>query len=139
MKKRILIVDDDPQILEILDLYLRHLGYEPILAKNTQEGLRKARTRNPTVIILDLLLADVSGLEFAAILKQHPKTSATPTVIFSALADGAWQKAAQEAGVAAFLNKPCALHVVKEMLERLIGAPVAEQFAATTKQKTQRS
>jgi DNA-binding response OmpR family regulator len=53
MKKRILIVGDNSKILEILELYLRHLGYEPILAKNTREGLRKARIVDPTIIILD--------------------------------------------------------------------------------------
>jgi DNA-binding response OmpR family regulator len=127
MKKRILIVDDNPKILEILEIYLRHLGYEPILAKNTREGLRKARIANPTIIILDLLLSGVSGIELATILKQHPKTSATPTVILSALADAHWRKAAQDVGVSEFINKPCSLHVVREMLERLIGGPVADR------------
>jgi CheY-like chemotaxis protein len=69
----------------------------------------------------------VSGIEFASILKQHPKTSAIPTVILSALADAYWRKAAQEAGVSEFINKLCSLRVVRQTLERLIGGPIADE------------
>lgn len=121
MKKQILLVEDNSEFAEMLELYLCHLGYETIVAKTSGEGLAKALCTDPAIIILDLALPDVSGIDLAVILKQDPNTSHIPIMVFTALADNSWRTAAQEVGVSEFLCKPCSLDVLRLAIERLIG------------------
>jgi DNA-binding response OmpR family regulator len=85
MKPRVLIVDDEPDVLELVDFRLSGEGLEVLQAASGLEGLRMARCEAPSVIVLDLLLPDIDGLAVCEILRSQPSTRDIPVVIFSVL------------------------------------------------------
>jgi CheY-like chemotaxis protein len=116
-RKRILVVDDYHDILEMLALFVHCLGYEPIAVRTGRAALEMANSL-PELILLDLALPDISGLEVATILKQNPKTAAIPIVILTALLTDSWREAAKRAGVSEMLSKPCSLDELRRVLKR---------------------
>lgn len=85
MNARVLIVDDEPEALELLAFKLAGEGFEVLKAASGLEGLRKARCEAPAVIVLDVMLPDLNGLCVCEILGAQPSTRDIPVVIFSAL------------------------------------------------------
>jgi two-component system, OmpR family, alkaline phosphatase synthesis response regulator PhoP len=85
MRPRVLVVDDEPDVLELLDFKLSGEGFEVVRAANGLEALRKARCEAPSVIVLDLLLPDLDGIAVYEILRAQPSTRDVPVVVFSAL------------------------------------------------------
>ena len=85
MKPRVLIVDDEPDVLELVDFKLSGDGFEVVMAANGLEALRKARCESPSVIVLDMMLPDLDGLLVCEILRAQPSTRDVPVVVFSAL------------------------------------------------------
>jgi len=85
MKPRILIVDDEPDVLELVDFKLSGEGFEVLRAANGLEALSRARCESPQVIVLDVMLPDLDGLMVCEILRAQPSTRDVPVVILSAL------------------------------------------------------
>ncbi len=80
-----LIVDDEPDFLDLLAFNLAEAGFEVICASNGLEALHRARCESPGVIILDLLLPDLDGLAVCGILRAQPSTRDVPIIMLSAL------------------------------------------------------
>ena len=78
MKSKILVVDDEPEALEVLAFKLKEAGYAPVLAKNGMEAVNLARAEHPKVIVLDLMLPELDGLEVCKILRRDPATASIP-------------------------------------------------------------
>jgi DNA-binding response OmpR family regulator len=85
MKPRVLIVDDEPDVLELVDFQLSGEGFEVLRAANGLEALRRARCETPSVIVLDVLLPDLDGIAVCEILRSQPSTRDVPVVVLSAL------------------------------------------------------
>jgi DNA-binding response OmpR family regulator len=85
MNSRVLIVDDEPDFLNLLAFNLAEQGFEVICASNGLEGLHRARCEGPGVIILDFLLPDLDGLAVCGILRAQPSTRDVPIIMLSAL------------------------------------------------------
>ena len=85
MKARVLIVDDEPDFLNLVAFKLVGLGFDVISATTGLEGLSRARCDMPELIILDLLLPDIDGLSVCRILRSQPSTRDIPVIILSAL------------------------------------------------------
>jgi DNA-binding response OmpR family regulator len=85
MKPRVLIVDDEPDVLELVDFKLSGEGFEVLKAANGLEALCKARCDSPQVIVLDMMLPDLDGLLVCEILRAQPSTRDVPVVVLSAL------------------------------------------------------
>ncbi len=85
MAKKILIVDDEPDMLEILRFRLEKSGYKIVTAGSAEEGLKKAVTSKPDLILLDILLPGISGLEAARRLKKNRLTKNIPIIMVTAL------------------------------------------------------
>src|SRR5437588_3908900 len=85
MKPRVLIVDDEPEVLELIDFVLSGQGFEVIKAVTGLEALRRARCESPDVIILDIMLPDLDGFTVCEILRAQPSTRDVPVVVISAL------------------------------------------------------
>jgi DNA-binding response OmpR family regulator len=85
MKPRVLIVDDEPDVLELVDFKLSGEGFEVLRAANGLEALSKARCESPQVIVLDMMLPDLDGLLVCEILRAQPSTRDVPVVVLSAL------------------------------------------------------
>jgi CheY-like chemotaxis protein len=81
MAKKILIVDDEPDVVTFLSTLLRRVGYETITASDAEEGLEKVRSEKPDLISLDLLLPHKTGINLLQELRTNKETSSIPIVV----------------------------------------------------------
>ena len=120
MTQKILIVEDNSDLSQLLAFYLSNAGYEISRAKNLKQGIRKALAERPDLIITDLYLPDMTALEATVLLKQDPVTSAIPIVVLTAMTVGEWQTKALKAGVAKYLIKPISRRELTEAVRTLL-------------------
>jgi phosphate regulon transcriptional regulator PhoB len=106
MKPRILVVEDEPDVVELLQFNLRGAGFEVVTAEDGAAGLRKAREQTPALIILDLMLPEVDGLEVCKLLRRHPATSAIPIIMLTAKASEIDRVLGLELGADDYVTKP---------------------------------
>jgi CheY-like chemotaxis protein len=86
MKKRILVVDDEPEFTNVLRLSLESHGYYEVREENDAENARAAaREFDPDVVLLDIMMPEMEGSEVAAVLKQDPLTRDVPVIFLTAL------------------------------------------------------
>ena len=104
MKARVLIVDDEPEFLELIEFKLASQGFDVLCATNGMEALRKARCEAPHVIILDLMLPDLDGFAVCEILRAQPSTRDVPVVFLSAL-DRPLTRSRNKSGASYWLKK----------------------------------
>jgi len=119
-KKRILIVDDEIGIVEMLSLRLEANEYEVFAAYDGQEGLDKARTSKPDLIILDLMLPKLDGYKVCRILKFDEKYKQIPIILFTARAQEADVKLGKLVGADAYLTKPFEPEILLAKIKELI-------------------
>ena len=105
MNKKILIIDDEKDVLTMLYYTLRVTGCTIITAETGEEGLEKAKNEEPDIIILDLILPDISGVEVGQRIRKIPYLVSVPIILMTASVEDVEQKA-REAGVDHFLTKP---------------------------------
>ncbi len=86
-KKRILIVDDDPDLVETVSMMLEARGYAPLPAYGGIEGLEKARGEGPDLIVLDVMMPDKDGYAVCNELKKDPAFSDIPIILLTAIGD----------------------------------------------------
>jgi CheY-like chemotaxis protein len=103
----VLLVDDEPEQVEMYQLGLEAAGFDVIAAHAGGDGVRLAQARQPDVIVLDLRLPDITGWEACGLLKADPRTERIPVVILTAAASPDLADQAARAGCAAHLLKPC--------------------------------
>jgi DNA-binding response OmpR family regulator len=103
MTLRILSIDDDPAMTELLSLLLKTHGYEPLVANTSMDGLRKIREESPDAVILDLMMPDMDGWQVCAEVR---KFSTVPIIILSALDNPGLVASALDAGADDYLVKP---------------------------------
>ena len=121
-KKRILIIEDQPPIINMLRMRLEAHHYEVITATDGQAGLEKAQKENPSLIILDVMLPKMSGYKVCQTLKADPKYHSIPIIISSGRTPQEIKKVSQEVGADAYVSKPFEAEVLltkmKELLEK---------------------
>jgi len=106
MKPKILIVDDEPDALEVLGFKLRESGYLPLFAKDGTRALTIARDERPALIVLDLMLPEVDGLEVCKILRRDPNTASIPVIMLTARAAEMDRVLGLELGADDYVTKP---------------------------------
>jgi len=121
-KKRILIVEDQTPIVNMLKMRLEAHNYEVITAGDGQEGLERARKENPSLIILDVMLPKLNGYKVCQLLKADAKYNPIPIIISSGRTPQEIRKVSQEVGADAYVPKPFEAEVLlakmKELLEK---------------------
>ncbi len=106
MKKRILLIDDEPEFVELITLRLEANQYEVMAASNGQEGFNKALSEKPDLIFLDIMMPRKNGLELLPQLKQHEQTRLIPVIMLTAKADTRSMLESQKLGATDYLIKP---------------------------------
>lgn len=106
IKQRILVVDDEPDTLELIEFNLRAAGYEVSAAADGAEAIRKAREGAPDLIVLDLMLPELDGLEVCKVLRSNPGTSRIPIVMVTARAAEVDRILGLELGARDYVTKP---------------------------------
>ena len=103
---KILIVEDEADIQALVHRVLTANGFEVFKASNGEEGLIKATTLKPDLVVLDLMMPGMSGLEVCKLLKMRPDTKDIPIIILSALNREVDREYAKEAGANLYMTKP---------------------------------
>jgi len=129
VRPKILVVDDEPEAVELLEFNLRQAGYEVVAAADGAEALKKARAVLPGLIVLDLMLPEVDGLEVCKMLRRDPATTSIPVMMVTAKAAEIDRILGLELGADDYLTKPFSPRElvlrVKKILER--GRTVAQE------------
>ncbi|GMN06920.1 response regulator transcription factor [Croceitalea sp. MTPC5] len=120
---KILLVDDEPDILEIVSYNLSSEGYEVITAKNGVEGVAKAKKKQPHLVILDVMMPEMDGIEACEIMRRTPGLENTIITFLTARGEDYSQVAGFDAGADDYITKPIKPKVliskVKALLRRL--------------------
>lgn len=104
--KTVLLVDDDPVILKLLQVNFEMEGYHVVTANDGVEGLAKCHETNPSIVLCDIMMPNMDGLEVTRRLKGDPATKEIPIVLLSAKAQAGDVQAGLDAGADEYLTKP---------------------------------
>lgn len=120
-KKKILVVEDEKDIAESIKARLVLEKYDVILAGNGEEGVKTARAEKPNLIIMDIMMPGVDGLECTKVLKSDPETKKIPILVLTALPQVQDAENAFQAGANDFLNKPFTNDRLIQKITKLLG------------------
>lgn len=119
-RSRVLVVDDEPDLVRILEFGLKAAGYAVETASDGQEGLKKARESKPDIILLDLMLPKLDGYKVCRLLKFDERYKHIPIMILSARTQEGDQTLAHEMGANRFLTKPYEFAEILEHIQALL-------------------
>ena len=102
----VLVVEDDPTILQLLEVNFEMEGFRVVLATDGAIGVERARDSAPDVIVSDVMMPNMSGVEMVAALKNDPTTASIPIILLSAKAQGTDIRAGIDAGADDYVTKP---------------------------------
>lgn len=105
-RSTVLIADDNPQIVELLEAYLEPLDVAVCIATDGQKTLAAVEEQQPDLILLDVMMPKLSGFEVCRLLKQDPRYRDIPIVMVTALNEAGDMERARECGTDDFLSKP---------------------------------
>lgn len=129
MEKKILIIEDDPDIAELVDIHLRDIGYLPECAFDGIEGLNKALTNNYLLVILDLMLPGLDGFEVCKSIREHKK--GMPILMLTSRSEEFDKVLGLELGADDYLTKPFSLRELMARVKTIIRRVDAVMEAAS--------
>jgi DNA-binding response OmpR family regulator len=106
VKPKILVVDDEPEAVELLEFNLKQAGYAVATAVDGAEALKKARAQPPNLIVLDVMLPELDGFEICKILRREPATARLPIIMVTAKAAEIDRVLGLELGADDYVTKP---------------------------------
>lgn len=118
--KKLLIIDDEEATVEMLSMFLQISGYNTLEAYAGDEGLVLAKLELPALIISDLMMPDIDGIELCRRVREHEELKDLPIIIISARTDATVIDRAMENGANAYLTKPIDLPQLIGEIERLL-------------------
>ncbi|MBU0572863.1 MAG: response regulator [Candidatus Margulisiibacteriota bacterium] len=119
-KKKILLADDEPEVLDMLKIRLQPLGFDLLCAANGQEALDIAKKELPDIAVLDIMMPKMDGYDVCRNMKADKKTSHIPVIFLTVLGDPEEKEAGLEAGAEAFIQKPYEPSVFIEEIKKLL-------------------
>lgn len=126
MKKRVLLAEDHPETIEVMQQELEVLGYEVVVAQDGIEAVEKAVKEPPDVIVMDMIMPKMDGFQATSSIRQNPKTKNIPILAATALARPGDREKCLESGCDGYLAKPfthkqlgAAIHKVLEIRTEL--------------------
>jgi two-component system phosphate regulon response regulator PhoB len=133
MKSKILVVDDEPDVVELVEFNLRNAGFDVITAEDGEEALKKARSSAPDLLVLDIMLPEIDGFEVCKLLRRDPSTAKIPIIMLTAKAAEIDRVLGLEFGADDYLTKPFSprelILRIKKLIQRKTGeAEKAEQY-----------
>jgi DNA-binding response OmpR family regulator len=119
-KGKILVVDDEVNITQILEFSIGAEGYEVVTAANGEEAIDKARREQPDLIILDVMMPKIDGFEACRILKANPLTKGIPVVLLTAKGRDIDKRLGQEVGATDYIVKPFSPNKLIDRIHQLL-------------------
>jgi DNA-binding response OmpR family regulator len=123
----VLVVDDDPVILKLLEVNFEMEGFTVLVARDGEEGIEVARGDQPDLIVSDIMMPKVSGLELVIALKGDAATSEIPIILLSAKAQNADVRAGLDAGADDYVTKPFEPLDLVDRVNRLLEARASKR------------
>ena len=127
-KKKVLIIDDEKELVELLKVELEENQYDVLTAYNGQEGLERARKEEPDLLILDLMLPKIDGFKVCSLLKKDARYAKILILMFTARAHAEDEKLAREVGADAYVTKPFDRLPLLEKIQRLLAGRLSEKL-----------
>jgi len=124
--KRILVVDDDSTLTELLEMVLVDGGYGVTVVRNGREAVREAVADPPDLIVLDILMPEMDGWETSEHLLSHERTAKIPIIFLTARVSPEDQLRGWYRGCFAYLTKPFDIQELLEKVEQALAPPSAE-------------
>ena len=115
-RKRILLVDDTPDLVQVVSRRLESWGFEVLTAATGEEGLRMAQQTRPDLVLLDIMMPKMKGREVCARLKADPETKSIPVIFLTALGLADHVKAGMDLGADDYIVKPFEPAELKERI-----------------------
>ena len=119
--KKVLLVEDNEDNRIVYSTILQHFGYHVTEAMNGEDGIAKARSQKPDLILMDISIPVIDGWEATKILKKDPATRHIPIIALTAHALGSDREKAMEVGCDGYLAKPCEPRAVVAEVQRFLG------------------
>lgn len=119
-KKRLLVVDDEIDILRTVKMSLEMEGYEIITALDGMEALEKARKNNPALIVLDVMLPSIDGYEITHLLKSDEKYKKIPIILLTACVQKKDEDWGKKMGADYYMRKPFDLEVLNNIVKEAL-------------------
>ncbi len=119
---RILVVDDEEDVVDLLRLVLGKKGFEVHAASSGMEGLARAQSMLPSLIVLDIMMREMDGWEVLKLLKLDDRTRAIPVVIVSARVEPKDKIRGLQEGAIDYVTKPFAVRDIVQTIEAALGA-----------------
>ncbi|MBD3206943.1 response regulator [Candidatus Bathyarchaeota archaeon] len=119
--KKVLVVDDEPDILDLTRMFLENEGYKVFTAGNSEEALKIVENMIPDIILLDIVMSGFDGLETCEILKSNPITGDIPVIMFSALGREEDKAKSREAGACDYIIKPFSKETLLKKIKAHLG------------------
>ncbi|MCE3280337.1 MAG: DNA-binding response regulator MtrA [Bacteroidetes bacterium] len=116
-KKKILIIDDEPNILEFLSYNFKKNDFEVLTASDGSTGLQKMREEKPDIILSDILMPEMDGIEMCREIKTDPQLSQIPIIFLTAVNDDYKVLYAMTSGADQFVSKPIRFEYLLEMVK----------------------
>jgi len=120
MRKKILLVEDDADIVELLSFNLKRAGFAVGTASEGVEGLKKARSLLPDLILLDIMLPELDGFAVCEILKRDPGTASIPIVILTAMSSQLARYTGLSCGANDYITKPFSTKALLSKIEDIL-------------------
>ena len=120
-KKKILVVDDEDDILQFLELVLREKGYDVVTAAGGQEALTRAQIEKPDLVLLDIMMPQMDGWEVLKLLRVDDETADIPVAMLSARTEAKDRVQGLQEGAIDYICKPFALQELLEKIGTIFG------------------
>jgi CheY-like chemotaxis protein len=120
MKKKILLVEDNPATIDVIQKELEFLGYESVVAQDGKEGVEKAASYLPDLIIMDISLPKMDGLEAASLIRKNPNTRPIPILAATARALPGDKEKCLQAGCDDYIAKPFTHRELGAAIKKLV-------------------
>jgi CheY-like chemotaxis protein len=121
MKKQVLLVEDNQVTVDVMRMELEFLGYEVAVARNGMEALDIATSQVPDLIVMDIHMPKMDGLQATSLLRDNPKTRAVPILAATAKALPGEKEKCLASGCNDYLAKPFTHHELSAAIKRLLG------------------
>jgi DNA-binding response OmpR family regulator len=121
-KKKVLVIEDEPDLRQLTAWLLKAEGYQPLLAADGDEGLRIAREQNIALVLLDIRMQGRYGWSVLREMKNTPQLQDIPVIIVTASADADYKSRAVQMGAEDYLVKPINAEQMRECISRVLGS-----------------
>jgi CheY-like chemotaxis protein len=129
-KYLILVVDDSPDNLAVISLYLQHQGYRVVTANNGEDAIAVATQMLPNVILMDINLPNLDGLGATRRIRETEGLRDTPVIAITAFGTEGFQRAAYDVGVSGYLTKPIDLDRMHQLIARLLSPSASGKLSS---------